>query len=121
MLGFLPCRQIICQHKIPMLDDVEHGSQPHRESSQQPDSPSRVPGPRPSPVLGPRPAQNVQQNESSMSGSFSKNIFDYRGNKFHRIANTMISSMARIFGARSSSLQDLQEAPLAAVAILVAT
>jgi hypothetical protein len=25
-----------------------------------------------SPVLGPRPAQNVQQNESSMSGSFSE-------------------------------------------------
>jgi hypothetical protein len=48
-----------------------------------------------SPVLGPRPAQNVQQNESSMSGSgsFSENIFDYRGNKFHRIASATTSNM----------------------------
>ncbi len=38
-----------CQHEIPMLDDIEHGRQPHRESSQQPDSPSSAPGPRPSP------------------------------------------------------------------------
>jgi hypothetical protein len=28
-----------------------------------------------SPVLGPRPAQNVQQNESSMSGRFSEKYF----------------------------------------------
>ena len=35
-----------------------------------------------SPVLGPRPAQNVQQNESSMSGSFSEKYFRDRRDHF---------------------------------------
>src|SRR6266851_4428373 len=38
-------------------------------------------------------------------------LANYRGNRIHRTAKTTISSMARIFGARSSSLQDLQDGP----------
>jgi len=31
-----------------------------------------------------------------MSGSFSKNIFDYRGNRFQMITKTTINSIARM-------------------------
>jgi len=94
--GHAPTRHIICQHEIPMLDDIEHHV--HDLTGNQVSNPIRRQGRQAlglAPCSAPDPRKMCSKMNRVRAGVFSKNIFDYRGNKFQMISKTTISSMAR--------------------------